>query len=213
MFKIFGGIPIKSIIVFSPHPDDAVLACGGTIIKSIQENLSVYIIYLTDGRACYQVNKIEIGLSPADIAAGRKKEAIESSQKLRVPPNNLFFLAICDLELKNPKNFDNALNEIKKWLKKIKPFRVFGPIFKDPHPDHEATHNIILKIVKDYPNIEFYMYGLQKAIGKSDLRIDISDVREQKAEAMFIHKIELVYEKEIYEILALQTKEKFRLYQ
>ena len=201
---------MKSILIISPHPDDAILGCGGTIIKETRNKKQVYIVYLTDGRACYEVTGIKSELTLEQIAEKRKKEAIDSSRKLGVPIKNLFFFEIWDQKLKEPKNFSKALLELKKLLHKIKPFRIFGPVFKNRHPDHQATHDIILEALKEFPDIEFYMYGLQKSIGKSDLKIDISDVREQKAEAMFLHEIEQAYEKEIYEILALQKKERFR---
>ncbi|MHA1377066.1 MAG: PIG-L deacetylase family protein [Candidatus Helarchaeota archaeon] len=203
---------MKSIIILSPHPDDAVLGCGGMIIKAIKEEIQVYIVFLTDGRACYTYSKIDSELTPENVAVERKKEALMSSIKLGVPKANIKFLEIWDRELNKPNNFDFALKEIKKLIVNIRPFRVFGPVFNNRHPDHQATSDIIIKAIKDYPDIEFYMYGLQRSIGKSDLKVNISDVKEQKAEAMFIHKIELVYEKDIYEILALQTKEKFRLF-
>ncbi|MHA1384762.1 MAG: PIG-L deacetylase family protein [Candidatus Helarchaeota archaeon] len=203
---------MKSLIVFSPHPDDAVLGCGGTIIKAIKEKIQVYIIFLTDGRACYTHSGIESDLTPSDVAAGRKKEAIQSSKKLGVPEEKLIFFKIWDRELSDPKNFNYALKRVKNLILKIRPFRVFGPVFNNRHPDHQATHDIIVKALENYPEIEFYMYGLQKAIGKSDLKVDFSNVQSQKAEAMALHKIEQVYEKDIYKILALQTKEKFRLF-
>ncbi len=203
---------MKTVIITSPHPDDAVLGCGGTIIKSIQENTQVYVIYLTDGRACYTYLKIKSNLTPSDVAAGRKKEAIESCRILGVPESNLKFLEIWDRELGKPKNFKKALAAVKELVRKTNPYRIFGPVFKNRHIDHQATHDIILEVLKDCPDIEFYMYGLQKSIGKSDLKIDITSVREQRAKAMFIHEIELVYERDIYKILAKQTKERFRLY-
>ena len=203
---------MNSILITSPHPDDAVLGCGGTIIKSIQENIQVYIIFLTDGRACYTYLNIESNLTPSEVAAERKKEAIESCKILGVPESHLKFLEIWDRELNRLKNFDKAIIGIKEIIEKIKPYRIFGPVFKNRHIDHQATHDIIVELLKIYPNIDFYMYGLQKSIGKSDLKIDITDVREQKTKAMFIHEIELVYERDIYKILAKQTKERFRLY-
>jgi hypothetical protein len=32
----------RRMIVFSPHPDDETLACGGTIIRKIREGYDVY---------------------------------------------------------------------------------------------------------------------------------------------------------------------------
>ena len=109
---------LKTILITSPHPDDAVLGCGGTIIKSIKENIQVYVIYLTDGRACYTWARIKSDLTPSDVAAGRKKEAIEGCKILGVPESNLKFLEIWDRELNKPNNINKALAEVKEIVKK-----------------------------------------------------------------------------------------------
>ncbi|MEZ6086390.1 MAG: PIG-L family deacetylase [Phycisphaerae bacterium] len=40
----------KRAIVFSPHQDDEVLGCGGTIIKKIEQGADVHIVFMTNGR-------------------------------------------------------------------------------------------------------------------------------------------------------------------
>ncbi len=39
----------RSALVFSPHPDDECLGCGGTIIRKKQAGSTVKIVHLTDG--------------------------------------------------------------------------------------------------------------------------------------------------------------------
>ena len=42
------GLP-KSILVFSPHPDDDVISMGGTIIRLVQQRHRVHVAYMTSG--------------------------------------------------------------------------------------------------------------------------------------------------------------------
>jgi glucosamine-6-phosphate deaminase len=42
------GLP-KTILVFSPHPDDDVISMGGTIIRLVEQGHTVYIAYMTSG--------------------------------------------------------------------------------------------------------------------------------------------------------------------
>ncbi|MBM3979555.1 MAG: glucosamine-6-phosphate deaminase [Planctomycetes bacterium] len=43
-----GSAP-KTILVFSPHPDDDVISMGGTIIRLVEQGHKVYIAYMTSG--------------------------------------------------------------------------------------------------------------------------------------------------------------------
>ena len=40
----------NTVMIFSPHPDDAEYYAGGTLAKMIQEGAKVYIVTVTDGR-------------------------------------------------------------------------------------------------------------------------------------------------------------------
>jgi glucosamine-6-phosphate deaminase len=42
-----GGV--KTILVFSPHPDDDVISMGGTIIRLVEQGHKVYVAYMTSG--------------------------------------------------------------------------------------------------------------------------------------------------------------------
>lgn len=42
------GLP-KTILVFSPHPDDDVISMGGTIIRLVQQQHKVHVAYMTSG--------------------------------------------------------------------------------------------------------------------------------------------------------------------
>lgn len=42
------GLP-KTILVFSPHPDDDVISMGGTIIRLVQQQHRVHVAYMTSG--------------------------------------------------------------------------------------------------------------------------------------------------------------------
>ena len=43
------GRDAKSILVFSPHPDDDVISMGGTIIRLVQQKHRVHVAYMTSG--------------------------------------------------------------------------------------------------------------------------------------------------------------------
>jgi glucosamine-6-phosphate deaminase len=44
-----GGPEPKTVLVFSPHPDDDVISMGGTIIRLVEQRHRVHIAYMTSG--------------------------------------------------------------------------------------------------------------------------------------------------------------------
>ena len=65
--KNFGGYKFleHNVIIFSPHPDDETLGCGGTIAKKVKEGYQVKIVFMTDGRNAFsKILKINSCPSP-----------------------------------------------------------------------------------------------------------------------------------------------------
>lgn len=95
------------ILIFSPHPDDETLACGGTIIKAIKGNKRVKVIFLTNGDAyteclCQWLKKDSDKLMPNNyIALGekRQKEALRAIKKLGLKKEDAIFLSYPDSDL------------------------------------------------------------------------------------------------------------------
>jgi glucosamine-6-phosphate deaminase len=46
---LFTADDVKTILVFSPHPDDDVISMGGTIIRLVEQGHKVHIAYMTSG--------------------------------------------------------------------------------------------------------------------------------------------------------------------
>jgi LmbE family N-acetylglucosaminyl deacetylase len=134
----------ENIIVFSPHPDDETLGCGGTIAKRIIEGYHVYIIELTDGRYAFsKTYSITLDPTPENLGKIRRKEAIEAAAILGVPDSNLFFLDFEDGTLgKYAKELEEKIAEI---LERISPVEVYFPFSRDSHPDHQTANRIISK--------------------------------------------------------------------
>jgi len=92
------------ILIFSPHPDDEVLCCGGTVIKAVKENKNVKIVFLTNGDASESSVLAETGkrleeLTHEDfISLGkeRQEEAIRAAKSMGLKEDDLIFLSYPD---------------------------------------------------------------------------------------------------------------------
>jgi LmbE family N-acetylglucosaminyl deacetylase len=91
----------ERIVVFSPHPDDDVIACGGTIIKKVGQGAHVEIVYSTDGSMSHSaVLGIDADPTPEELVLIRAKEAEAAAQRMGVDPRDVHFLGFRDTELR-----------------------------------------------------------------------------------------------------------------
>jgi len=115
------------ILVFGAHPDDAELACSGTIAKHIAAGKKVGIVDLTKGE-----------LGTRGTAELRMKEAEKSSKILGISfRDNLGF---ADGFFSNDKEHQLAI--IKK-IRQYQPEIVLANSISDRHPDHGKAAKLV----------------------------------------------------------------------
>jgi len=185
------------IVIFAPHPDDESYGVGGSIMKWLEEGHEVHIIWFTDGRAGYrkarEQNQLEdceeTRISEDELAKIRLKEADAAGAFLGVNQENRHFLKYHDQELKN--TIDNAVERIKDIVVDANRFVI--PSDHNGHLDHQATHDIAVKVAQELNliNIEFYTYNLYnplKAKGDNLVKIRIGNLRYKVYEALKLHR-------------------------
>jgi LmbE family N-acetylglucosaminyl deacetylase len=136
----------RSAIVFSPHPDDETLGCGGTIIKKKRSGTDVTIVFMTDGRRSH-----EHLISGDELKSIRAEEALAASQALGLEENEIVFLEFEDGKLND--NQISAINRVKEILLLQQPNEVFIPYYKEPlswSKDHLATNRIVVSALQIY---------------------------------------------------------------
>jgi LmbE family N-acetylglucosaminyl deacetylase len=115
----------KSILILSPHTDDAELGCGGTIKLLLEQGNEVHIAAFS---ACR--HSVLAGF-PEDVLV---QEIKASTRELGVPAENLYLF---DYDVRT-FNFhrQEILDDILNLRHKIKPDVVFVPSVNDIHQDH-----------------------------------------------------------------------------
>jgi len=126
----------ENVLVISPHPDDEIIGCGGTLIKMIQKGSSVSVVQLTDGSHTAAFRDF----------SGPERKTIRLDEAKIVAKNigfsELFFFNEVDSFLACTSNNVEKLSGI---LNRLQPKAIFIPFINDTHPDHRAANEILTR--------------------------------------------------------------------
>src|ERR1700730_14173045 len=112
----------QSALVFSPHPDDESLGCGGTILKKKQAGATVKLVHVSDGGG-------STTLIPRDqLTAMRKQESRNAGRVLGV--DDIYFLDFPDGQL--GENMPAAMERVADILRQESPEEIFVPYIREP---------------------------------------------------------------------------------
>ncbi len=181
------------MLLFSPHPDDAEIFCGGVIALSASQGHRVAVVDMTLG---------EMG-SQGDVETRKKESAAASIELGNIYRENL--------EL--PDSFLNCndfqqIDKVVQCIRKYKPEVIFAPYFSDRHPDHEATSDIITKsffysgLVKYKSELgekhsakQLVYYQMRQSFNPTFI-VDVSSVYDKKMASIKCHSSQIYRKKE-----------------
>jgi bacillithiol biosynthesis deacetylase BshB1 len=115
-----------SILVISAHPDDAELACSGTVKKLTNEGHAVYFVDCTRGE-----------LGSRGTPETRAKEACDAAETLGVKER-----VILDMHDGSIEQTNENVTTLARYIRLFKPSVVLIPPPSERHPDHEAVHKL-----------------------------------------------------------------------
>ncbi|MFN3533131.1 MAG: PIG-L deacetylase family protein [Candidatus Brocadia sp.] len=174
------GLQEKKVLVLSPHPDDDVIGCGGTLCRYHLMGAEIAVVYMTDGR------KGNDRYMEDELVRIRQEEAKRASRILGI--DKLIFLDNRDSELSLSSK---TITELSAILYDYKPEAVFIPFFMDNHPDHIATSQIFFSAAKSLTSSMCYSYGIWTPLPTSNIVSDITKYLEKKTLAINEHKSQL----------------------
>lgn len=195
------------ILVFAAHPDDAELACGGTILKHIKAGKKVGIVDLTGGE-----------LGTRGNAELRAKEAAAACRVLGI--NMRENLGFADGFFQNDKEHQMKIIPV---IRKYQPEIILCSAVTDRHPDHGrggklvSDANFYAGLMKVKTTVDgksqtcwrakaVYHY-IQDRYLKPDFVIDITDVMEKKMKAIHAYKSQFYSELSQEPSTPISTKE------
>jgi LmbE family N-acetylglucosaminyl deacetylase len=182
MFPSFVECPEgPNVLVLSPHPDDDILGCGGTLAKHQKAGHTITSVTLTDG-------------SLGDPTFSDRTALIEERERESERAAKIIGVSRCVFLREKDQKLENKAPVIEKvgsLLDEIKPDLVYLPFFLDNHPDHMATHKI------------FYQVALHSTLRREccfyetwaplypNILVDISDEMDLKVRAIEEYKTQL----------------------
>jgi LmbE family N-acetylglucosaminyl deacetylase len=116
MAELVDGVP-KVVLAVYAHPDDADVACGGTLARWAEDGCQVHLVVCTDGGR----GTSDPSVDPVELACRRAGELAEATAMVGVSSHRV--LGATDGEL------DDSLElrgELVAWIRRIRPEVVFG---------------------------------------------------------------------------------------
>lgn len=189
-------IPEVALAVYA-HPDDADVACGGTLARWAKSGAAVHLVVCTDGGK----GTSDPAVKPKRLAAVRATELQEASAVLGL--TSVTILGYPDGELVDSDAFRQVLVE---WVRRLRPDVVCG---HDPsaiffgqayfnHRDHRIAGAAVLDAVSPAAALPLYFPAagpphqvstvLLSGTLEPDEWIDVSDTIDCKAAAVECHR-------------------------
>ena len=122
----------KTVLLFTPHPDDDAFCCGGTLaLLAANGNRVFVVIYTNDDKGSYDPE-----MTSERLARIRKSEEEAGNRVVGIPKENLIWLGHHDgmLEYENPKDL---LEQATAIIRRYRPDLVMTV---DPGADYVRWH-------------------------------------------------------------------------
>lgn len=191
----------KTVIFFTPHPDDETLECAGIIsILAKNGNKVVIVIYTNDDKG-----SLDLEMTSERLARIRRAEEEAACAELGVAKENLVWLGYRDgeLEYADPKTLRG---EAARLIKKYRPDAIFTLDTGDEFERwHKTDHRMAAFITKDaFIAAEWHLYYPQHLLDEGlkpfrvpvayyyytkspNYTVDVTPIFDQKVNAIAKH--------------------------
>jgi len=178
------------LLIIAAHPDDEVLGCGGTIIKAVNQNAHVGILFLGEGVSA----RFPIGEYDSD----EFKE--QSKQRQREAELALKVLGVHEVKYEQRlcTQFDtypllSLVKEIEEYIQVFKPTVLLTHNPSEVNVDHRITYEAVevaCRPTRDWLPKEIYTFEVISSANfkfnpdfKPNVYVDIKDEWDKKMEA------------------------------
>ena len=128
-----------SVLIISPHPDDEIIGCGGSLIRMLENGAKVTVLQLTDGS-----NTVALRNCTPDV---RKKVRLREAEVVakELGLRELIMWKEADGHIKCTS--ENVIR-LARILDRLRPSSIFVPFVNDTHRDHVIATEILRKALE-----------------------------------------------------------------
>lgn len=184
--RLVSHLPGERVLVLAPHADDETIGCGGALLDYRARGKEVSILFLTNGNAGGRDKSI----SPREIMALRRQEAVNAASGMGIPEDNLIFLDVDDQGLL----YSSIEGEFATIMARLQPDTLFLPCCLDHHIDHMAVSKVVAKAYDHSPELyretALYLYEAQSPLTQfhANVTLDITPYYQGKNHALSVYK-------------------------
>lgn len=184
------------VLVVAPHPDDAEISVGGTIITSLRQGLSVGVVELTDGEPTPHGTR---EIRAAETDASTEVLGLSWRHNLGLPNRQL-------------QHTLEARQQLANVFRQVRPKTILAPYWDDAHPDHVVASDLVdaarfwsklsrtdeagqfpLTGERFWPPRIYYYWSIHLKIHpKPSFVVDISSAIDQKMKAIQCYKSQMI---------------------
>ena len=182
--------PALDALIVAPHPDDAELGVGGTIVRLQEQGWRVGILDLTSGEP-----------TPLGSPARRIQETEAANHALGNPWR--FNLGLPNRDLEPTLAHRRAVAEV---FRRTKPRLLFAPYWEDAHPDPLAATRLVddarfwsklsksdLRGAPHHPARVLYYFSVHlRIVERPSFVLDISSAADAKRAAVEAYRSQLI---------------------
>jgi LmbE family N-acetylglucosaminyl deacetylase len=179
--------PVR-VLCFAPHPDDEVLGPGGTLLLHARSGGDVRVVLATDGAA----GDPDRHFDPAVYPELRRAESRRAMELLGVS-EPLFWGLPDSCEIAESDKL-RVIELVREAVSDFAPEVVYLPWRQDNNRDHLVLHEVVVRGLRESKYAgDARGYEVWAPNPMPDLVVDISDVVQEKREALACYETQFAY--------------------
>lgn len=177
--SLVGEVGRATVLVLSPHPDDELIGCGGTLLNLQKNGWKVHVIQMTEGATCKALRDENENLSKKI----RWEEAKAVSAQFDFKTH--YWATGSDGALSSSSETHMKLRAL---LSELQPKLIFVPSFADRHPEHRLTREILETVSDGIPTAcRVFEYPVWGFLPEPSHAVEVTNTYPEVLEGLYLY--------------------------
>lgn len=176
-------LPAKAggtVLVLSPHPDDELIGCGGTLLSLVDAGAFIHVVHMTEGMTCLALRD-----EPDEFSRRIRWQEADSVA------NRLGFISHYwgTGESRTLESTEAMTSRIRALLTDLRPALVFIPAATDLHPEHRLANRLFMaaggELLRSCRVLEYPVWGF---LPRCDIGVDVTERYQEVLDALYLYR-------------------------